>query len=146
MSVSLSGRKVACRCRVYESVCENVYVLNSILLWGLIKPQTLKSGNGGGHMRKSRVLWEYSACVICKCGRHDTRQGTHYAAIIQAQGLNVTELYPFNRKQNLFPKARHNSSNTFSGCHKPKISLWSIDCPAFPELSFASCYSFWVFL
>lgn len=43
-------------------------------------------------MRKSSVFWEYSACVIWKCGRHDTHQGTHYAAIIQAQGLNVTEL------------------------------------------------------
>lgn len=115
-------------------VCEYVSVLNSILLRGLIKPQTLKSGNEGGHMRKSRVYWEYSACVIWKCGRHDTHQGTHYAAITQAQGLNVTELYPFNRK-NLFPKARQDSSNTFSACRKPKISLWSIDCPAFPELS-----------
>lgn len=147
MNVSLSGRKVARRCHVHESVCKYVSVLNSIPLWRLkIVRCTLKSRSQGGHMRKSKVCWEYSAGVIWKCGRHDTHQGIHYAATIQAQGLNVTELYPFNRKQNLFPEVRHDSSNTFSDLLKPKISLWSIDCPAFPELSFTSCYSLWEFL
>lgn len=72
--------------------------------------KTLKSGNGGGHMRKSRVCCVYSAWYG-NVDVSDTHQGTHYTSIIQAQDLNVTELYPFNRKQNLFLK-RHDSSNT----------------------------------
>lgn len=71
------------------------------------------------HEEKQGVLEVFCLCDM-EMRHHDTHQGTHYAAIIQAQGLNVTELYPFNRKQNLFPKARHGSSNIFSGCHKPK--------------------------
>lgn len=81
LSAGLSGENVTCGCCVCECV------------WELIKFDWILT-----RVWKARVkvaVWggRYSACVIWKCGHHDTRRGTYYAAIIQACGLNLTAFY-----------------------------------------------------